>query len=173
MAVVGEYLAHRAPNAVIRVLVEALQYPHNLPPIEGGRSIAKHVYRPPTNRSVGVGGHFQNPLPDLRNFGLQLARAERAQRSAALARIGTLRQFKPARDITFPSSHWFRSSSGNRGRLASSPLPIRMRSGRIPCLGLGRPTWPRAVNDLVRLPRGSLARILRVWFDRGCLLGKF
>jgi hypothetical protein len=63
------------------------------------------VYRPATNRSIGVGGHLQNALPDLRNMGFQFAWAERPECSAALPRVGTVSEFKPVRDIALASSH--------------------------------------------------------------------
>src|SRR5215470_4912772 len=96
---------HRAPNLIVGVLIETLQRAHYFPMIKKRRSIAKHVYRRPTNRSIGVGGHLQNALPDFRNFGFQFARAERPQCPAALPRIGTASEFKPVRDIALASSH--------------------------------------------------------------------
>lgn len=105
MAVVCEHLAHRAPNTVVGVLIETFQHPHNFPMIENRRSIAKHMYRPATNRSIGVGGHLQNPFPDFRNFGFQFAWAERVECFAALPRVRTMSEFKPFRDIALASSH--------------------------------------------------------------------
>jgi hypothetical protein len=73
--------------------------------IESGRSIAKHMYRPATNRSIGVGGHLQDALPDFRNSGFQFAWAERLECFAALPRVGTVSEFKPVRNIALASSH--------------------------------------------------------------------
>ena len=105
MAVVCEHPAHRAPNTVVGILIETLQHPHNFPMVENRRSIAKRVYRPATNRSIRVGGHFQNPLPDFRNLGFQFAWAERVECFAALPRVRTVSEFKPVRDIALASSH--------------------------------------------------------------------
>src|SRR5215469_4055491 len=105
MAVVCEHLANRAPNTIVGVLIEAPEHPHYFPMIENRGSIAKHVYRPATNRSIGVGGHLQHALPDLRNFAFQFAWAERPECSAALPRVGTVSESKPVRDIALASSH--------------------------------------------------------------------
>ena len=105
MAVVCEHPAHRTPNTVVGVLIESLQHPHNFPMIENRRSIAKHMYRPATNGSIGVGGHLKNPLPDFRNLDFQFAWAERVECFAALLRVRTVSEFEPVRDIALASSH--------------------------------------------------------------------
>ena len=105
MAVLCEHLAHRAPNTVVGVLIQTLEHPHNFPMIENRRSIAKHMHRPATNRSIAVGGHLQDPLPDFRNFGLEFAWAECLECFAALPRVRTASEFKPGRDFALASSH--------------------------------------------------------------------
>jgi hypothetical protein len=190
MAVVCEHLAHRAPNTVVGVLIETLQHPHNFAMIENRRSIAKHMYRPATYRSIGVGGHLQNPLPDFRNFGFQFARAERVECFAALPRVRTMSEFKPVRDIALASSHgqqvWlFRDRGGTIGPSASQPkaTPENTVFGpRVADSAKSLPLWPpprrRGVRDSLNEPvkqtaqvlHESLARILSVWFDRGYLL---
>jgi len=137
MAVVCKHLANRAPNAIVGVLIEALQHPHYFPMIDNRGSIAKHVYRPATNRSIGVGGHLQNALPHLRNLGFQFAWAERPECSAALPRVGTVSEFKPVRGIALASSHDRQGGSsrpGVRSRLLEEVCP--KPPTKVPCLVL-------------------------------------
>jgi len=158
VAVACERLAHRAPNPVVGVLVETLQHPHNLPLIKNRRSIAKHMYRPATNRGIGVGGHLQNALPDISDFGFQFAWAERLKCFAALPRVGTSREFKPIRDIALASSHqWLFHDRGRKGCLQPSAQSLtaeyRVASsgGR---LGPDPAAWPP-------FPRAPAARLVR------------
>jgi hypothetical protein len=188
MAVVCEHLAHRAPNTVVGVLIETLQHPHNFPMIENRRSIAKHMYRPATNRSIGVGGHLQNPFPDFRNFGFQFAWAERVECFAALPRVRTMSEFKPVRYSALSSSHDLQvalsqpsRTIGPSGSQPKATTENTVFGPRVADSGQIVPLWPpRAteaceirsmspVKQTAQVLHESLARIPSVWFDRGYL----
>ena len=190
MAVVCEHLAHRASNTVVGILIETLQHPRNFPMIENRRSIAKHMYRPATNRSIGVGGHLQNPLPDFRDIGFQFAWAERLERLAALARVRTMREFKPVRDIALLSSHNQQVALSRRrphqrflgAVYGKASKQNTVFGSQVADQANPLPLWPpphgRAceirsmspVKQTAQVLHESLARILLVWFDRGYLL---
>src|SRR5262245_25256479 len=135
MAVVYEHLAYRAPNPVVGILIETLQHPHNFPLIENRRSIAEHMYGPATNRSIGIVGHLQYPLPDLGNVGFQFAWAERLERFAALAGARTVREFEPVRAIALGSSQDQQVVSfATEAAPAVSRSRLRKPPNRIQCL---------------------------------------
>lgn len=183
MAVVCEHLAYRAPNPVVGILIETLQHPHNFPLIENRRSIAEHMYGPATNRGIGVVGHLQYPLPDLGNVGFQFAWAERVERFAALARVRTVSEFKPVRDIALVSSHDqqvvlsrprpHQRSLGAGYESHQTEYRVWSPVGRLGpnCSHLGR-GWAcelrsmSATKETAQVLHESLARIPSVWFDR-------
>ena len=161
MAVACERPAHRAPNPVVGVLVETLQHPHNFPLIENGRAIAKHMYRPATNRSIGVGGHLQNALPDFSDLGFQFTWAERLKCFAALPRVGTVSKFKPVRDIALASSHDQQWLFGDRGRTSGLCASAESLEAEYRVWSSGGRLGPRPLPTWAAFFRAGPARFAR------------
>jgi hypothetical protein len=93
----GQDLAGRFSDALILVVLELFEHAKDALLIDPWRPIAEYVKYPASNVGVGVAGHLQESIPNLRIVKLNFARTQSLNRFEPQFGIVVSAQFEQAR----------------------------------------------------------------------------
>ena len=95
----GEDLARRFSHALVCIVLKLLEHAKDTLLIDPWRPIAEHVKYPAPNVWIGVVGHLEESIPNLRIVELNFARAQSPNRFEPQFGIVVSAQFEQARNF--------------------------------------------------------------------------
>ena len=95
----GEDLAGRFSHPLVGIMLKLLKGGEYAGLVDRGRAVAKHMNNPTANPCIGIVGHLQEPIPNLRIVDLYFARTQRLNGLAPHFGIAVSAQFEQARNF--------------------------------------------------------------------------